>query len=59
MIFDLNLPNYSNLGNREAMIAIAECGEDRYAEVGNPSARDRGFLEPPGTTRKATQPTSG
>lgn len=24
MIFGLNLPNYSRLGNRESMIAIAE-----------------------------------
>ena len=28
MIFGLNLPNYSSLGNREAMIAIAERAED-------------------------------
>jgi hypothetical protein len=27
MIFGLNLPNYSSLGNRESMIAIAESAE--------------------------------
>jgi alkanesulfonate monooxygenase SsuD/methylene tetrahydromethanopterin reductase-like flavin-dependent oxidoreductase (luciferase family) len=27
MIFGVNLPNYSSLGNREAMIAIAERAE--------------------------------
>lgn len=27
MIFGLNLPNYSRLGNRESMIAIAEVAE--------------------------------
>ena len=28
MIFGLNLPNYSSLGNRESMIAIAESAEE-------------------------------
>jgi probable F420-dependent oxidoreductase len=28
MIFGLNLPNYSNLGNRESMVAIAERAEE-------------------------------
>lgn len=28
MIFGLNLPNYSSLGNRKSMIAIAQTGEE-------------------------------
>jgi hypothetical protein len=45
MIFGLNLPNYSSLGRRDAVIAIAERGRGHIADFLGQLARFRAGQE--------------